>query len=287
MAVEELTAAPKLGALYRAAALGALRRRPADDETQPDSELVLRDIAVDLDHLAAYNRVCGFRLSDTLPGTYPHILGFPLALALMTRPDFPLPLLGIVHLANRVEARGPLRLGDRPTVRVRAEGLRPHERGRQIDLVTEAYVDGACAWREHSTYLSRDRRKRTRGPDGPDRPRRTDGAPAPTAVWRLPGDTGARYAKVSGDRNPIHTSRIAARLSGFPRRIAHGMWLAARCLAALEGRLPDAYTYETRFRRPVLLPSKVGYTAAVEPGGWRVSIDSPAGRHASGQVIRP
>jgi acyl dehydratase len=290
MTVEELAAAPRLGALYRAAALGTLRRRPAEPR-QPDAELVLRDIAVDLDHLAAYNRVCGFRLSDTVPATYPHVLGFPLALALMTRPDFPLPLLGIVHLANRTTIRGPLRLGDGLTVRVRPEGLRPHDRGRQIDLVTEAYTDGVCVWQEHATYLSRDRRKAPeRAPDNaPDKTAgRTvdDPAPAPTAKWRLPGDSGARYARVSGDRNPIHTSRVVARLAGFPRRIAHGMWLAARCLAALEGRLPDAYTAEFRFRRPVPLPSKIGFTAAAEQGGWRLSVDSPGGRHVSGQVKR-
>ena len=40
-----------------------------------------------------------------------------------------------------------------------------------------------------------------------------------------------------------------ARLFGFPRAIAHGMWTKARCLAALEGRLPDAYTVDVGSRR--------------------------------------
>ena len=50
----------------------------------PDQALTLRDVAVDRDRLAAYDRVCGFGLSDTLPPTYPHMLAFPMHLALMT-----------------------------------------------------------------------------------------------------------------------------------------------------------------------------------------------------------
>ena len=80
--------------------------------------------------------------------------------------------------------------------------------------------------------------------------------PAGSARWRVEPRVGTDYARVSGDRNPIHTSRLGARLFGFPRPIAHGMWSKARCLAALEGRLPDAYTVEVAFKLPVPLPAR-------------------------------
>ena len=32
------------------------------------------------------------------------------------------------------------------------------------------------------------------------------------------------------------------------------MWTKARCLAALESRLPDAFAVDVRFRKPILLP---------------------------------
>ena len=67
---------------------------------------------------------------------------------------------------------------------------------------------------------------------------------------------------MSGDRNPIHTSRLGARVFGFPRTIAHGMWSKARCLAALAPRLPAAYTVEVAFKRPVPLPSTVTFATA-------------------------
>ena len=35
------------------------------------------------------------------------------------------------------------------------------------------------------------------------------------------------------------------------------MWTKARCLAALEAALPDAYAVDVSFRKPILLPGRV------------------------------
>jgi acyl dehydratase len=72
---------------------------------------------------------------------------------------------------------------------------------------------------------------------------------------------------VSGDYNPIHLHPLTARLFGFPSAIAHGMWTKARCLAALEPTLPDAYTVEVAFKRPIILPAKVVFAEAPAAGG--------------------
>ena len=85
-----------------------------------------------------------------------------------------------------------------------------------------------------------------------------------SAEWKLDGDLGRRYAGVSGDRNPIHMHSLTAKPLGFPAAIAHGMWTKARCLAALESRLPDAFAVEVRFRKPILLPARVEFASARE-----------------------
>src|SRR5207344_2210716 len=99
----------------------------------PAREIARRAVAVDLDRLARYGRVCGFRLSDTLPATYPHILVFPLAMRLMSAPDFPFPLVGLVHVANAITVTRPVSVGDKLDFQVHAADLRPHDRGRQFD----------------------------------------------------------------------------------------------------------------------------------------------------------
>ncbi len=55
---------------------------------------------------------------------------------------------------------------------------------------------------------------------------------------------------------------LTAKPLGFPRAIAHGMWTKARCLAALQSRLPDAFTVEVRFRKPILLPGTVAFASS-------------------------
>jgi len=102
----------------------------------------------------------------------------------------------------------------------------------------------------------------------------------------VPARVGGDYAAVSGDHNPIHTSRIGARLFGFPRPIAHGMWTKARAIAALEGRLPAAYTVDVAFKQPILLPAKVGFTATERADGWDFRVDGKR-PHLAGQVTPP
>jgi acyl dehydratase len=216
----------------------------------PDRVVTREGVAIDRERLAAYSRVCGFRLRDELPVTYPHVLAFPLGLELMADREFPFSALGLVHIANRIEVVRPIDAGSRLDLRVWAADLEPHERGTRFALHTEAVVAGDAVWRERSTYL-----RRERGGSGA-----SSWSPPPVkAVWDVPADTGRRYARVSGDWNPIHLSRVSARLFGQRGAIAHGMWTLARCLAGLEGVLPRSGVVDVRFRRPVAVPGRLGF----------------------------
>lgn len=103
------------------------------------------------------------------------------------------------------------------------------------------------------------------------------------AEWRLPGDLGRRYGAASGDRNPIHLYPLTARLFGFPRAIAHGMWTVARCLA--ESAEPGRISYvRADFRAPVLLPATVTY--AVDGAGTAFQLRSGDRVHLTGSTAR-
>jgi acyl dehydratase len=259
-------------ALYARIALGALRRRP---DALPERELTRAGVEVDRDHLAAYDRVCGFRLRDDLPATYPHVLAFPLATELMAGGDFPFSPLGLVHIGNRIEQARPLRADERLDLRVRAEGLAPHERGTQFEVIAEAAADGEVMWRDRSTYLHRE------GGGGRSGGDRAEPPPA-SAVWHVPGDVGRRYARVSGDANPIHLHRLPAKALGQPGAIAHGMWTKARCLAALEGELPGALAVEVRFKRPLRIPGRAAFS--YRHGEFAVHDPRTGAPHLTGRV---
>ncbi|MGN0063357.1 MAG: MaoC family dehydratase [Nocardioides sp.] len=206
-------------------------------------------------HVEAYARVCGFPTKDTLPVTYPHLLGFGLHAAVMSSPEFPWPAIGLVHLSNAITTHRPIGVEESLAVQVDLGQPRTHPKGTLLDFVTQVSSGDDVVWESTSTYLRR-------GPSGPPRndvPREERPTPAPATglPWKLPADLGREYAAVSGDHNPIHLYPVTAKALGFPRQIAHGMWSKARCLAAVENRLPDAFTVDVAFRKPILLPSTV------------------------------
>jgi acyl dehydratase len=258
--------------LYAKIVLGAARPRP---DTLPDRSLT-RSVEVDRGELAAYDRVCGFRLRDELPPTYPHVLAFPLAMELMADGSFPFSPLGLVHIGNRIEQRRPIRADETLDLRVWANGLGPHERGRQFELHGEASVGGEVVWRDCSTYLHREGGSSSAGKRDGGEP------PEPTAIWDVPGDIGRRYARVSGDANPIHLHPLTAKALGQPGAIAHGMWTKARCLAALEGELPGALAVDVRFKLPLRIPGRAAFSH--RDGEFAVHDAHTGKPHLSGRV---
>jgi acyl dehydratase len=263
----------------------------------PDLELTLADIRVEPERLAAYAHVCGFSLRDELPATYPHVLAFGLHLALMADRRFPFGAVGLVHIANRIVQHRPLELGETLQLSVGTTPLRDHPRGRTFALVSEVRVGDELVWEDLSTMLRRgggtgshEARASSESPaeTGDAGATREDHADPPprSAVWQLPGDLGRRYGAVSGDRNPIHLHPLTAKLFGFPRAIAHGMWTKARCLAALEQLLPDSFSVEVDFRRPILLPSQVAFGSEDEDGAIRFAVQEAMGesRHLDGRI---
>ncbi|MDO8211305.1 MaoC family dehydratase [Conexibacter sp. CPCC 206217] len=256
----------------------------------PRTVLTLDGVSTDRDQLAAYDRVCGFTLRDELPSTFLHVQAFPLHMALMTDGAFPFGAVGLVHLRNRITQLRPVRAEETYDLRVHTMPVQPHAKGKIFTIVSEARVGGELVWQDASTMLRR-------GNGTPDADAAAPGdrrQPISKAIgasqlpfvaeWRLKEDLGRRYGAASGDRNPIHLHAYSAKLLGFPRAIAHGMWTKARCLAALEPTLPRAYVVDVTFKRPILLPGKVAFAA--EDGRFAVRNPRDTTKiHLEGNVI--
>ena len=277
MASRTLDSSPSILPLYARAAApmipGASRLPfiPGGGGEIPRLDLELEGVVADPDAVAAYAKVCGFALRDSLPATYPHVLAFPLHMAVLADGGFPFGAVGLVHLENRIEQHRRIGSGEELTVRVRPTQLAPHPKGQTFSLLTEVTVGSEKVWESASTMLRRGRPQQPA--DGPETSKsQTPEAHRPgvgedvgaSAEWKLGGDLGRQYAAVSGDRNPIHMHALTAKPLGFSRAIAHGMWTKARCLAALDSRLPDAFAVDVRFRKPILLPGHVEFASATE-----------------------
>jgi acyl dehydratase len=274
-----------LGAVPGAGLLGRLPLLPGGTRGHdlPAEGLGVAAVPTDPRRLAGYCRVCGLTLRNELPATWPHVLSFPLQMELMSAGSVPFPLLGLVHLDDEITQHRPIGIGERLDFEVRATDLRPHPTGTAFSLSVAASSAGAVVWEERGTILHRGGGDpATPRQDAPDPP----GADVPaSSEWRLSGDLGRRYAAVSGDRNPIHLHPLTARAFGFPRPIAHGMWTMARCLAQLEGRLPDELTACIAFRRPVSLPGRVRFVAEERGARTAFAVRGGAGEESPLHVV--
>ncbi|HEY5815850.1 MAG TPA: MaoC/PaaZ C-terminal domain-containing protein [Solirubrobacterales bacterium] len=277
MATRTLDSPPAILPLYARAAAplipGAslLPFVPGRSKDVPELELELAGVVPDPKAVAAYAKVCGFALRDELPPTYPQVLAFPLHMAVMADGDFPFGAVGLVHVENRIVQHRPLGIGEELKLCVRSTPLQPHPRGRTFSLLTEAWSGGQKAWESAGTMLRRTGGSKPSTANQQKDGERSDEKAAdltPSAEWRLGGDLGRRYGAVSGDRNPIHMHSLTAKPLGFPSAIAHGMWTKARCLAALQGHLPDAFAVEVRFRKPIRLPGRVEFLS--DAGGEQI-----------------
>ncbi len=248
--------------------LPGVRKDPGADPST--LSLTRSGLTIDRGHAAAYARVCGFEQRDTVPLPYPHLLAFPLHLEALTSRQFPFPAIGTLHLENSITSHRPLHPGEAVDVAVRVSTPRAHPKGTAVDFVADVRVGDEPVWESTSTYL-----RRGRGDEGAPGGLSFDRTPSATTEWRLPGDLGRRYGAVSGDRNPIHLYPLTAKALGFRRQIAHGMWSLARCVAALENRLPAAVSVEVAFKKPIQLPGTVGFGHEATAGGQVFALTRP------------
>lgn len=261
----DVSSPPSMSGLYSKAAT----RRKITGTTLPEEGL-RQVLQVDPQRLAAYRKVCGFVDNGLLPPTYPHVLAFALQMQLLTGRDFPFPLLGLIHLSNRIRVLRPMGGVGQVRTSVHVENLQAHPKGAVFDLVTRLDDQLGPLWEARSQMLCKG--VQLDGALVDDSPE----ASLPlieVARWAAPADIGRQYAKVSGDYNPIHLSGMSARLFGFPTAIAHGLWNKARTLAALDDHLAEAnIEIDVTFKKPVRLPSEVTLLASVAGSSGQLQL---------------
>ncbi|KRB75857.1 dehydratase [Nocardioides sp. Root190] len=237
----------------------------------PDLTLVRTDVLVERSEVDRYAAVCGFPTRDVAPVPYLHMLAFPLHLQLMTDATFPFPAIGSVHLENTIVQHRPVAIGESVSLSLSADNLRASTKGRAWDMNVTGTVDDEVVWESVSTYLRVGKGDKENGDAGLS----FAAVEAKGPVWSLPDNLGRTYGAVSGDRNPIHLHPLTAKALGFPRHIAHGMWSKARCIAALENRLPDAVKVEVAFKKPIFLPGKAQFGAEKSAEGYDFTLVNP------------
>lgn len=264
---QHLTAAAPLPQAGIAALLGVLLRRRGAPGPVPalTHELASLDVA----HVEQYRQALGFE-QPGVPLSYAYLLVQRAHLAVLRSPGFDHPIAGLIHAGNRLAQTRALALG--MPVHLHSElMLEPlREDGAQfLQLRTRLTQDGQEALVCESRYLARRGQSASRSRGRPEAPPLPEGL----ASWTLDAAAGRRYARLSGDWNPIHLWDWTARRFGLPGAIIHGACSAARAQAGLERALGrPVQRLNVEFLRPILLGREVTLQADRDAGAFELRV---------------
>jgi acyl dehydratase len=228
-----------------------------------------------------------------VPPLYPVTWEAAQTLELLAGLERPLQPGAIVHVEGELLSLRTLTADDRVRCRVELERMEPVRRGVRLTLTARNWLSAGQLCSQSTVVLL----ARTRAPadEAPRPPREPDPRAEPpeaweeVAAWRLGADAGRRYARVSGDWNPIHLWSWSARVFGFHRPILHGFCTEAMVAHALiEHRFggdPAALRrLRIAFRAPLPLPSRVRLQVGERLGQRWFRVTDAAGErvHAEG-----
>lgn len=230
----------------------------------PDSTVIepvtleVRRLVISAGHLAKYRSVCAVPDGAALPPAYLHVLAMPVHMQLFVARNFPVKVLGLIHLRNTIRVFKNIGIDAPLRLRVYFDTMRLTDFGQEYDFLTQFELDGEVVWEEVSTMFARGHGSPKEGAKRPgiERSMHPDTGTTSDPIEVAPG-TGWRYARISGDFNPIHLTDRTAGMFGFKQSVAHGMWSLGRCLGSAAKDLPEGrIQVDTQFKLPVYVPSQ-------------------------------
>jgi acyl dehydratase len=219
--------------------------------------------------LTAFNKLHDWQHSDLHP-CFPQFLGIKQHISALLHKSSPFPLMGLVHLQNQISVIEPLRNAD---LRIDCwiSVIDVHQKGITTDVDIDVRQGEQLCMTAKSTYLYRVMPV-TSDLKSSRRSVQTNLEPleqlSKGGLLQFSESTGRKYARISGDYNPIHLFAWSAKLLGFKTAIAHGMNVLALALSRIEKKnsiLNLPYTISNQFINPVSLPSELVLKSSSAP----------------------
>ena len=253
--IREFKEKPSLGpAYFRAFTPG--RSKFSGLENIPRLESKWMQASESAENIQAYRELCGIGNDGNLPVLYPHVLTSSMHIHLITDKRFPASALGAVHSRMHIVQYEPIPDSQKVDLHCRISNARTLKAGLETDIVTTVTADDKRLWQSVATYIFRGRKFGKPGEQHPWATFDPLGEASIEAQWHVPADMGKRYAKITGDYNPIHVSRFMAKMFGFKRDIVHGMWCLCRCLAHIQDfSYEQPVRLDAAFKGPIFMDS--------------------------------
>ncbi|WOE32322.1 MULTISPECIES: MaoC/PaaZ C-terminal domain-containing protein [unclassified Acinetobacter] len=261
MNIRHFAALPKPYLTYPKVIQGLIFKPSKAKQSLAEVEYIVDHLLINQRHLAAYNKICGFQDDQYVSAIYLAMLSQSLQMHMMTKEDFPFPILGLVHIRNNIKQFRTIIKDEQLSLSCKFGELRPHDKGIQFDFIVTAKAKGQVVMKALMTYLCRQHHPQQKSSSHQDHCLSQPDYKI-VAQWHILENIGRRYAFISGDFNLIHLHRVSAKAFGFKQAIAHGMWTHAKVLANLA--LPEQYETDVAFKLPIYLPSSVDFLTATQ-----------------------
>jgi len=205
-------------------------------EKIPRISSTLKDVTVDLNNLNYYNKVCHLKNSPNLPILYPHVMAGVSQLNLFSHPEFPIKMLGTIHMANKIVQTKPLPIVGNYQIKSRISNERYFNKGIEFDLITNVFLQDEEVWTETSTYRKNCKFQTNQTYCSTINLEKLDDFKT-VDQWNISWKLGKQYATISKDFNPIHLSMVLAKAFGFKKDLAHGFCVLAQAMGKIH-RIP-------------------------------------------------
>lgn len=256
--VVEIKKHPSMGFIFlKALLISPFRSKTIkDDAIVNKTRIILNNYIPDKKLIADYRTVCGFSKDtpDIIPISYLQTLFIGLLGKFITASFFPINPLGLIQTFQSFEQKRAVTTDEILDLSCTLESIKKTKEGIETGFTLEITSKNKIVWQGISTFFTRTTIKKKK------RSKKTDDIIlTQKETFSVPSGTGRKYAAVSGDYNPHHLYTLLAKLFGFKKTIAHGMWSLARVTASLdkEFSIHDAAHIEASFKLPIFMPATI------------------------------
>lgn len=265
----------------------ALSHRPsgkgiADNDTHiPIMPSIEYEKTIDIHpkHCSAYNKLTQWQphLAAVVHPNYVQTLSLPLQLRMMVDKAFPFSPMGMVHIANQITVDNLPEQSDSLHLRTFFGNVYFHRKGWlfEVHTLASSTTSKNAKMKATSFYLAKAKHSSSSNhfavneiPEWIAKANLIDTANQSVKERKkslnFPSNIGIQYAKVSGDYNPIHLHPLCARLFGFKKAIAHGMYSKALVVSNIANQqhfYKSEFQIDTLFMQAISLPTKALLTS--------------------------
>ena len=201
-----------------------------------------------------------FDLREEFPLSYFYLLSQSAQVKQMLNKNFPLPIPGMIHLETHMTYLAePM---EEVALQIVSDVIIDNkEEGSLLPLFIESYFqNGIKIVEARSRYLVKRKSNRKKIKLEIEEESESDASNWLTFKWALKNNIGIKYARLSGDYNPIHIATPLAWLFGFKKKIIHGWYLLSRAVSEIEKETNmPAKSIEVNFLKAVNFPSKLDF----------------------------